>query len=435
MTSIMDKLKNRANAAQTTAEREIFVPLEKIRFDPTQPRKAYHTLDGRIAEKDQAYIEELAASIKEQSLIQAIVVEELDDGTYLVRVGECRTRAHLLLGEKTIRAVVNNNLKTRSARLLYQLAENITRNALTDAEIAGVVKELMEGIEGEPSLNQSQVASKLGKSEGWVVRFMAFGNDELQRRWVQTGIADTAEKLYRLKLLPMPMQLEILRRVDLPPGHVEYLEKPIKRGAIDDYSYRAKMEKIRHRENKVAGNSNAQIGATEGGVATDVGSQTQSGTGLPASDDVIGQALAEAAEQGRSSPEPNNSDSGLENGTQTESPKTTLVGGNQYSLPEDIREQLLTGAVASNAAHEAAKEQQQTVRVPPIMCRVTVNNLNALLPLLRTTPELLKAIGDVRCEISLPSDLAQSVASALVGRVIEQQELSATVQNELSKLG
>ena len=426
MTSILDKLNKRASAAQTTAEREIYIPLEKIRFDPKQPRKAYHTIDGRIAEKDQAYIEELAATIKEHGLIQAIVVEELDDGTYLIRVGECRTRAHLFLGEKAIRAVVNNDLKTRSQRLLYQLTENITRNALTDFETADVIKELMEGTDGEAPLTQAQVALSLGKSEGWVTRYVAFGDEELQRRWVQSGVADTAEKVYRLKLLPVPMQLDILRRVDLAAGHVDYLEKPIKRSVIDDYAARAKMEKQRQREAKA---KSAEVPVIPVATAEQAASApVQPITGMPAASDAIGQALAEAASDGRASVATASKE------TAADTPPSSNTGTG-YQLPEDVRQQLLSGAAASNAAHEAVAKQNQAIRVPPIMCRVTVNNLSALLPLLRTTPELLKAMGDVRCEISVPGDLAQSVASTLAGRIIDQQELAATMQNELTKLG
>src|ERR1035441_6207135 len=81
----------RGSAKRMTMERGIDIPLNKIRFDTTQPRKAFHHLDGRIAEKDEAYIEELAQSIQKNSLIQAITVQEVGDGTYSVVVGECRT--------------------------------------------------------------------------------------------------------------------------------------------------------------------------------------------------------------------------------------------------------------------------------------------------------------------------------------------------------
>lgn len=426
MTSMIDKLAKRASATLTTAAREIFVPLERIRFDPTQPRKAYHTLDGRVAEKDQQYIEELATSIKEQGLIQAIVVEELPDGTYLVRVGECRTRAHLLLGEKLVRAVVNNNLQTRTARLFYQLAENVNRNALSDFEIAGVVKELMEGNDEEPALNQKQVADKLGKSEGWVTRFVAFGDDELQRRWVQTGIADTAEKLYRLKLLSPHMQLDILRRVDLPAADPECLEKPLKRAVIDDYGVRAKMEKQRQREAKTAGGlGNDGMGGT-GMTGVGVGVEpfatapASRATGIPAAHDAIGQAFAEAATQGnmgRAVPPP--------------LPPVQVLGGTGYALTEEMRQELLQGAAVS----VADGEKRASTEVPPVNCRILVSNLEALLPLLRTTPELLKGMRSVRCEVSIPGELARLVASALAGVVVDDQSLSAAMQAELSKLG
>lgn len=436
--AIMDKLKKRADAVQTTAEREVFIPLEKVRFDPSQPRKAYHTLDGRIAEKDQAYIEELAATIKAQGLIQAITVEELPNGEYLVRVGECRTRAHLLLGEKTIRAVINNGLQKRRKCLLYQLAENVNRNDLTDFEIAGVVKELMEPSDDDEPMNQAQVAQELGKSEGWVTRFVAFGDEELQRRWVQPGIADTAEKLYRLKLLPQHIQLEVLRRVDLPAEDPERLEKPLKRAVIDDFAARAKMEKQRQRSGKANDGgvgkplvNSAPVALPSGHAASPAGESgaVAPATGKPAANDSIGQALAEAAAKGRKSGDGGKPAGPVAVGGQTHAAPVA----NDYTLPESMRQELIQGAQASNAAD--GEKRRRANDTPPVNCRVQLSNLEALLPLLRTTPDLLKAMRNVRCEVSIPGDVAKSIATALVGMVVDDQELSATMQNELAKLG
>lgn len=427
--SMMDKLRARADSAPTTAEREIYIPLEKLRFDPTQPRKTYHTLDGRIAEKDEAYIIELAATIKSQGLIQAITVEELPDGTYLIRVGECRTRAHLYLGEKTIRAVINNNLQTRTKRLLYQVTENLTRKDLSDFELAGAIKELMEGDAEEPPLSQTEVAAAFGKSEGWVTRFVVFADDELQRRWVQTGIADTAEKLYRLKLLPPHIQLEVLRRVDLPAEHPEYLEKPLLRSAIDDFAVKAKMEKQRNREtkgdSKLAPESvrtpGAAFAAAPPASPANKAAPEARATGKPRDNDTIGQALAEAATQGRGAT------------AAATSPATTPAASDGYKLSEDLRQQLLLNA--QSGAASAGDKHGRAADAAPVNCRVLVSNLEALLPLLRTAPEVLKAMRGVRCEVTIPSELAKSLATALVGVQVDEQELAATVQAELGKLG
>src|SRR5665811_2189748 len=94
----MSRLAARGAAAQAVTDRVVLIPLDKVKFDPTQPRKWYHTLDGQFSQEAEDYIDELAASIGGQGLIHAITVQEQADGTYVVVVGECRTRAHLKLG-------------------------------------------------------------------------------------------------------------------------------------------------------------------------------------------------------------------------------------------------------------------------------------------------------------------------------------------------
>lgn len=404
MSSIMDRVKKRATAAQEGAAREVDIPLDKVRFDPGQPRKRYHVLDGRLAEKDQAWIETLAANIDRQGQIQAITVEELPDGTYIVRVGECRTRAMLLLGRKTIRAAVNNGLQKRSKRLLYQLSENIARDALEDYEVAETVRDLMQGDAEDPPMSQTEIAKELGFSDGWITRFVAFGDDELQKRWVHTGIADTAEKVYRLKLLPMADQLDILRRVDLPEDDPDHLAKPLKRAVIDDYARLAKLDKNRQKSAK-----------SESGLAPE--------EGKPDAKDAIGLALAHAAQEGKGG--------GTESGAGMKA--AVPAAGGKYQLDERARQKLLAesqGAVPPSIAKRAAAGEE----IPPVNCRVTVSNLEALLPLLKTKPDVLKAVRSVRCEVLLPGEIARAIAGTLAGVVVGDQELAATVQNELSKL-
>lgn len=415
MSSIMDRVKMRATAAQEAAAREIDIPLDKVRFDPKQPRKRYHVLDGRFAEKDQAWIETLAANIDKQGQIQAITVEELPDGTYIVRVGECRTRAMLILGRKTIRAVINNSLQSRNRRLLYQLSENIARNDLEDYEIAETVKDLMSGDEDDEPMSQTEVAAALGFSDGWITRYVAFGNEELQKRWVHTNIADTAEKVYRLKLLPMADQLDILRRVDLPPEDPEHLAKPLKRAVIDDYARLAKMDKNRKKQAKaeVVGIAPVEVSA---------GDQEGRSTGMPAANDAIGLALAQAAQEGQEGKAPSNKDGH----------KKLPESGGKYQLDDTARLKLI--AESQGSSPSAAKRAAAGPEIAPVNCRVTVSNLEGLLPLLRTKPEVLKAFRTLRCEVLMPGDIAQAIAGTLVGVIVGEQELAATVQNEMSKL-
>jgi ParB/RepB/Spo0J family partition protein len=142
--SALEKLSARAKPVAVDEGKAVAIPLDKIRFDPTQPRQAFHHPDGRIAEDDEASLDELAQSIESQGLIHPITVEPIGDGTYRVVVGERRTRAYLKLGRTTIEAKIRDDLTNPKKRLIYQVAENVNRKDLTDADMAMSIRSLME---------------------------------------------------------------------------------------------------------------------------------------------------------------------------------------------------------------------------------------------------------------------------------------------------
>lgn len=419
----LSRLANRAAATTTGVEREILIPLDKIRFDSTQPRKAFHTLDGRVAEKDEEALRELAASIDQNGLIEAITVQEEADGSYQIVVGERRTRAHLLLGRPTIRSIVRNDLKSPGLRLIYQLAENVNREDLTDAELASSIRSLMEGDKenGVEKMSQAEVAAHLGKSEGWVTRFVKYGDEELQRKWVQSGIADTVEKVYRLSILPVPLQVDILRRVALPEGDAERLEKPLNRSVIDALALEAKREKLRTPAAPAPVAPRPAVAASdngEGGSQAGVNENEFPATGGVATNDAIGQALAEAAAAGRS------------NAESIPSHTNNVSSSSEYSLPSEARAAILGGAAAVN---EAGSKSVAPVE-PPVNCRITLTNVAALLGVLEDDKTLLEAAKPLRCDLSIPGPLAKQIANLLIGVIVADHEVPAVIQTELSKL-
>lgn len=433
--SIHQKLKAQAEKhklGNPTGEREILVPLSKLQFDPTQPRKAYHTLDGRIAEKDEQYIAELAKSIQESELIQAITVRETGDGNYVVVVGECRTRAHIKLGLPTIRAIVRNDLVNPALRLLYQLSENVNRNDLTDDELAISIRHLLAGDKenGVPALSQVQIAEKLGKSEGWVSRFVKYGDEELHRVWKLSGIVDTVENLYRIQLLPKPMQVDIRRRVDLPEDHPEYLEKPLSRKQIDEFTLEAKQNKRNAAQVAVAPandippvNPAATIGAGTAPVAQENKVAPEGGKGGN-SDDSIARALEQAALDAEKNQALGKS---ALPGAQSES------GNGKYQLSSQAREALV-GAAAKQTQDDAGGGRKREEAKPPVNCRVSVRNLEMLMSRFEDEEELMDLMRSVRVEMNLPGELGKKVASKLAGIVIDDQEVPAILQVELAKL-
>ncbi len=425
MSSTMDRLRKRAVAAQTGAEREVLIPLDKLKFDPTQPRKAYHALDGRVSAEASAYIEELAASIKENGLIEPITVQEQGDGTYLVVVGECRTRAHLHLGMPTIRATVRNDLINPARRLIYQIAENVNRQDLTDEELALSIKLLLEnGNDGKP-MRQAEVAAHLGKSEGWVTRFVKFGDEELQRVWVKSGIVDSVEKLYRLSLLPKPVQMDILRRVELPEGDPEHYEKPLNRNLIDDLTREVKNAKSREAFRSGAVPPLPVESATSGtGQAT--GQPTASGSepgGHVVGDNVIDLAVQEILQKQHAE----------STGAASSVAGTESTSAGKYALSEEARQKLLSDATIDT--QQGASLTAEDLRQAPVHCRVSVKNMEALLKLLEEDQGTLDSARSIRCDLVIPGGLAGQIANKLAGVIVDEQEVPAVVQSQLVMLG
>lgn len=104
------------------------IEVAKIRPNPEQPRRVF----------DQAALQALADSISERSLLQAILVEEVGDGTYIIHDGERRWRAHQLLGRQSIAARVLPALNGDGdrERLLNAFVANAQREDLSPMEEA-----------------------------------------------------------------------------------------------------------------------------------------------------------------------------------------------------------------------------------------------------------------------------------------------------------
>jgi len=109
----------------------ISIPLKEIRPNPFQPRKSF----------DETSLLELSESIKNDGLIQPIVVTEDIDG-YVLIAGERRFRASKLAKIKEIRAIVLNSDEQKMRQ--FALIENIQREELNAIELAEAYSELLK---------------------------------------------------------------------------------------------------------------------------------------------------------------------------------------------------------------------------------------------------------------------------------------------------
>ena len=126
------------------------LPLASIQPNPQQPRKHFSPQQ----------LDELAASIQAQGLLQPILVRPLQGspGMYEIIAGERRWRASQRAGLVEV-AVVVRDMNDQEA-LLVALMENLQREDLTPLEEAQGMQQLKE----EFGLSQEDLASRLGKS-------------------------------------------------------------------------------------------------------------------------------------------------------------------------------------------------------------------------------------------------------------------------------
>lgn len=184
--------------------------VDAIDADPNQPRKVLTPVDGIMDPNVLRSLEELAEDIKENGLIEPVLVRELDNGRYRIIAGERRWRAHRLAGLDVIDAIVRQDIN--NAKLcLVQLSENIHREDLTDLEVGTFLKKMMTEY---PELKKQDLGKLLKKNPSYVSRIMAFVDPE----WaplIQEGIITFASLLETFKALPEDMQdglVELARR-------------------------------------------------------------------------------------------------------------------------------------------------------------------------------------------------------------------------------
>ena len=128
------------------------INISQIKPNPNQPRKAF-------SEKE---IGELATSIKNQGIIQPIVVKEINDEQYQIIAGERRWRASQLAGLHEVDCVIKD---LQDSQILESaLIENIQREDLNVIEEANAYKDLIS----IKKMNNEGLAKMIGKSASHV---------------------------------------------------------------------------------------------------------------------------------------------------------------------------------------------------------------------------------------------------------------------------
>ena len=127
------------------------ISITDIQKNPYQPRKEF---DG---EK----LDELAQSIKENGIIQPIIVRQSPVIGYEILAGERRYRASLLAGLKSIPAVVKQ--LSDQEMMVQSIIENLQREDLNPIEEARAYESLVE-----KGFTHAEIADKMGKSRPYI---------------------------------------------------------------------------------------------------------------------------------------------------------------------------------------------------------------------------------------------------------------------------
>ena len=127
------------------------ISITDIQKNPYQPRKEF---DG---EK----LDELAQSIKENGVIQPIIVRQSPVIGYEILAGERRYRASLLAGLRYIPAVVKQ--LSDQEMMIQSIIENLQRENLNPIEEARAYESLVE-----KGFTHAEIADKMGKSRPYI---------------------------------------------------------------------------------------------------------------------------------------------------------------------------------------------------------------------------------------------------------------------------
>ncbi len=216
--------KSRAPAPKTKASRPVReeprgtpgykeIPVSQVEPNPFQPRSDFNL----------TYIEELAASIRAEGLLQPIVVRQRD-GIFQLIAGERRWRAFQHLKLKTIPARIVEASDSSSASLA--LIENLQREGLNPIEEAHGYASLIRDFD----LTQEAAAERVGKGRATVANSLRLLNlDPEVQGYLSKGLISTGHAKVLLSLPEVGHQ-KLLAKVILEKGlSVRATEMELKR--------------------------------------------------------------------------------------------------------------------------------------------------------------------------------------------------------------
>ena len=131
------------------------IHIKDIQKNPYQPRKEF----------SKEKIEELAQSIKENGLIQPIIVRQSPVIGYEILAGERRYRASILAGLSEVPVIIKN--LSDQEMMIHSIIENLQREDLNPVEEAKSYQSLID-----KGFTHAEIAEKMGKSRPYITNLV-----------------------------------------------------------------------------------------------------------------------------------------------------------------------------------------------------------------------------------------------------------------------
>ena len=190
----------RVNLEQTPASQDgqlRHIAVDMIQRGRYQPRR----------DMDPATLQELADSIRQQGVMQPVVVRPLATEHFELIAGERRWRAAQMAGLDSIPAIIRE--VNDEAAIAMALIENIQRENLNPIEEAFALQRLQD----EFGLTQAQVAEAVGKSRTTITNLLRLiGLSEDVRLMLEHGDLEMGHGRAMLTLAP-EQQMQVARQV------------------------------------------------------------------------------------------------------------------------------------------------------------------------------------------------------------------------------
>ncbi|MBI1195610.1 MAG: ParB/RepB/Spo0J family partition protein [Gammaproteobacteria bacterium] len=218
-----------AAAGQGGGDRLATLPVDLMQRGRYQPRD----------EMEPAALEDLAASIRAQGVVQPIVVRPIDDQRYEIIAGERRWRASQMAGLHEVPVVIRD--VPDQVALAMALIENIQRENLNPMEESRALRRLID----EFGLTHQQTAEAVGRSRTAVTNLLRLGelHEEvrgmLAHRQLEMGHARA------LLALDLEMQPIIARKIVSRGFSVREAEQLVRREKAAEQSRREGAVKVR----------------------------------------------------------------------------------------------------------------------------------------------------------------------------------------------